>query len=107
MPDFAASGITLSHYLGLSVVLFFVGALGFLTRRNAITVFMALEVQLNAVNLALVAASRWWGNLDGQVVAFFVIAVAAVEAAVGLAILIAVNRTRETVNLDDLSVLNE
>jgi NADH-quinone oxidoreductase subunit K len=99
--------ITLGHYLGLSVVLFFLGVLGFLTRRNAITVFMALELQLNAVNLALVAAARWWGNLDGQVVAFFVIAVAAVEAAVGLAILIAVNRTRDTVNLDDLSVLNE
>jgi len=99
--------ITLVHYLGLSVVLFFLGGLGFLTRRNAITVFMALEVQLNAVNLALVAAARWWGSLDGQVVAFFVIAVAAVEAAVGLAILIAVNRTRSTVNLDDLSILNE
>jgi NADH-quinone oxidoreductase subunit K len=99
--------ITLGHYLGLSAVLFFLGVLGFLTRRNAITVFMALELQLNAVNLALVAAARWWGNLDGQVVAFFVIAVAAVEAAVGLAILIAVNRTRSTVNLDELSVLHE
>ena len=99
--------ITLGHYLGLSAVLFFIGVLGFLTRRNAITVFMGLELQLNAGNLALVAAARHWGNLDGQIIAFFVIAVAAVEVAIGLSILIAVRRTRDTVNLDDLSVLNE
>ena len=99
--------ITTSHYLALSGVLFFIGALGLLTRRNAITVFMGLELQLNAVNLALVAAARQWGNLDGQVVAFFVIAVAAVEVAIGLSILIAVRRARDTVNVDDLCVLNE
>jgi NADH-quinone oxidoreductase subunit K len=100
-------GIDLGHYLGLSVVLFFIGTLGFLGRRNAIIVLMALEIQLNAVNLALVAAARYWGNLEGQVVAFFVIAVAAVEAAVGLAILIAVHRSRRTIDLDDLSTLSE
>ncbi len=99
--------IGLAHYLGLAAVLFFTGGLGFLGRKNAVTVFMCLELQLNAVNLALVAAARFWGNLDGQVVAFFVIAVAAVEAAVGLAILIAVNRARASVSLDDLSALNE
>ncbi len=99
--------ITIHHFLALAAVLFFLGALGFLTRRNAITVFMSLELQLNAVNLALVAAARHWGNLDGQVIAFFVIAVAAVEVAVGLSILIAVERTRDTVYVDDLSVLNE
>jgi NADH-quinone oxidoreductase subunit K len=99
--------ITLTHHLGLAVVLFFIGTLGFLGRRNAISVLMALEIQLNAVNLALVAAARFWGNLEGQVVAFFVIAVAAVEAAVGLAILIAVHRSRHTVDLDDLSTLSE
>ena len=88
-------------------MIFFLCVLGFLGRRNALTVFMSLELMLNAVNLALVAGARWWGNLDGQVIAFFVIAVAAVEAAVGLAILIAVTRARNTVNLDDLSVLNE
>jgi NADH-quinone oxidoreductase subunit K len=99
--------IGLGHYLGLSAVLFFIGALGFLGRRSVITVLMALELQLNAVNLALVAAARAWGNLDGQMVAFFVIAVAAVEAAVGLAILISVNRTRATSDLDDLNTLNE
>ncbi len=99
--------ITLAHFLGLAVVLFFLGSLGFLGRRNAITVLMGLELQLNAVNLALVAAARHWGNLEGQMVAFFVIAVAAVEAAVGLAILIAVQRTRRTVSVDDLSTLSE
>jgi len=99
--------ITIHHFLALAAVLFFLGVLGFLTRRNAITVFMSLELQLNAVNLALVAAARHWGNLDGQVIAFFVIAVAAVEVAVGLSILIAVERTRDTVYVDDLSVLNE
>ncbi|MDM7915962.1 MAG: NADH-quinone oxidoreductase subunit NuoK [Candidatus Eisenbacteria bacterium] len=99
--------MTIHHFLALATVLFFIGAAGFLTRRNAITVFMSLELQLNAVNLALVAAARHWGNLDGQVIAFFVIAVAAVEVAVGLSILIAVERTRDTVYVDDLSVLNE
>jgi NADH-quinone oxidoreductase subunit K len=101
------AGVGLTHYLGLSVVLFMIGVLGFLGRRNAITVLMALELQLNAVNLALLAGARFWGNLDGQIVAFFVIAVAAVEAAVGLAILIAVHRSRATVDLDDLNMLNE
>ena len=99
--------IGLGHYLGLAAVLFGLGTLGFLGRRNAITVLMCLELQLNAVNLALVAAARYWGNLQGQMVAFFVIAVAAVEAAVGLAIVIAVQRTRATVDLDDLTTLNE
>jgi len=99
--------IGLHHYLGLSVVLFFLGVLGFLGRRGAITVLMSLELQLNAVNLAFLAAARHWGNLDGQMVAFFVIAVAAVEAAVGLAILIAVYRSKGSADLDDLSMLNE
>jgi NADH-quinone oxidoreductase subunit K len=99
--------IGLNHYLVLSAILFFIGALGFLSRKNAITALMSLELQLNAVNLALVAASRAWGGEQGQVIAFFVIAVAAVEAAVGLAILIAVNRARRSVDLDDLSALNE
>jgi NADH-quinone oxidoreductase subunit K len=99
--------IGLSHFLALAAVLFFIGAFGVITRRNAITVLMSLELQLNAVNLVLVAAGRWWGNPDGQVLAFFVIAVAAVEAAVGLAIFIAMHRTRDTVDLEDLSTLRE
>lgn len=99
--------ITTGHFVGLSVLLFFIGSVGVLGRRNAITVLMSVELMLNAVNLALLAFSRQWGNHDGQMVAFFVIAVAAVEAAVGLAILVAIFRLRETTNLDDLSTLNE
>jgi NADH-quinone oxidoreductase subunit K len=99
--------VGMAHLLGLAGVLFFIGVLGLLTRRNALTVFMGLELQLNAVNLVFVAAARHWHNLDGQVLAFFVIAVAAVEVAVGLSILIAVKRARDTVNVDDLSALSE
>jgi NADH-quinone oxidoreductase subunit K len=99
--------VGMPHLLGLAGVLFFIGVLGMLTRRNALTVFMGLELQLNAVNLVLVTAARHWHNLDGQVLAFFVIAVAAVEVAVGLSILIAVQRVRDTVNVDDLSALSE
>lgn len=99
--------ITTGHYVALSVVLFFIGSVGVLGRKNAITVLMSVELMLNAVNLALLAFSRQWGNHAGQVLAFFVIAVAAVEAAVGLAILVAIFRLRETTNLDDMSTLNE
>lgn len=99
--------ITTTHYLMLSTVLFFIGSVGVLGRRGAITVLMSIEIMLNAVNLAFVAGSRQWGNHDGQLVAFFVIAVAAVEAAVGLALLMAIFRAKESVNLDDLSALNE
>jgi NADH-quinone oxidoreductase subunit K len=99
--------ITTNHYLVVSTLLFFIGALGVLGRRGALTVLMSVELMLNAVNLTLIAGSRKWGNLDGQIIAFFVIAVAAVEAAVGLALLMAIFRARETTNLDELSVLNE
>lgn len=99
--------ITTEHFTWLSIALFFLGALGVLVRRNAITVLMCVELMLNAVNLALLAYSRQWGNMEGQVLAFFVIAIAAVEAAVGLAIVVAIFRLRQTTNLDDLSILNE
>lgn len=96
-----------NHFVALSIVLFFIGAIGVLGRRNALTVLMSIELMLNAVNLMLIAYSRQWANLDGQMIAFFVIAIAAVEAAVGLAILVAIFRLRETTNLDDLSMLSE
>lgn len=96
-----------NHFLVLATVLFFIGTLGVLGRRGALTVLMSIELMLNAVNLVLVAGARQWGNLDGQMIAFFVIAIAAVEAAVGLAILIAIFRAKESVNLDELSALNE
>ncbi len=99
--------ITTNHYLILASVLFFIGTLGVLGRRGALTVLMSVELMLNAVNLILVAGSRQHGNLDGQMIAFFVIAIAAVEAAVGLAILMAIFRSKESINLDELSALNE
>ncbi len=98
--------VPVSHYLLLSAVLFSLGVAGFLIRRNVITVFMSIELMLNAVNLAFVAFSRHLGNLDGQLFVFFVIVVAAAEAAVGLAIIIALYRTRESLSVDDLDSMN-
>ena len=92
----------LGWYLGLSAVLFTVGVFGVLVRRNVIVMFMAIELMLNAVNLAFVAFARDLGSLDGQVMVFFVMTVAAAEAAVGLAIILEVVRTRATTNVDEL-----
>ncbi|MDQ1747291.1 MAG: NADH-quinone oxidoreductase subunit [Frankiaceae bacterium] len=93
------------YYLYLSAVLFTIGALGVLIRRNAIVVFMCVELMLNAVNLSLVTFSRIDGNLDGQVIAFFVMVVAAAEVVVGLAILMTVFRTRRSASVDDANLL--
>ena len=95
----------LTWYLGLSAVLFAVGTTGVLVRRNVIVIFMAIELMLNAVNLTFVALARSLGSLDGQVIVFFVMTVAAAEAAVGLAIILAVFRNRETTNADELATL--
>ena len=89
----------------LSAALFVIGALGVFLRRNVITVFMSIELMLNAVNLAFVAFSRSWGALDGQVLVFFVLTVAAAEAAVGLAIVIALHRHKDTLDVDAFSLL--
>ncbi len=97
--------VPLNWYLSLSAVLFTIGVLGVLLRRNVIVVFMSIELMLNAVNLSLVAFSQFMGNIDGQVLVFFVISVAAAEAAVGLAIVIAMFRKRATVNVDELNLL--
>ena len=94
--------IPLSHILALSVILFGLGVAGFIIRRNVITIFMSIELMLNAVNLAFMAFSRQLGNLDGQLFVFFVIVVAAAEAAVGLAIIIALYRNREALSIDDV-----
>jgi NADH-quinone oxidoreductase subunit K len=94
--------VPLSHYLALSAILFVIGAAGFVFRRNVITVFMCIELMLNAVNLAFVAFARFRGNLDGQLFVFFVIVVAAAEAAVGLALIISVYRNRQTLAIDEL-----
>ncbi|HYE95023.1 MAG TPA: NADH-quinone oxidoreductase subunit NuoK [Rubricoccaceae bacterium] len=94
--------VALNWYLALSAVLFTIGVLGVLLRRNAIVVFLSIELMLNAVNLTLVAFSQALGDVDGQILVFFVMSVAAAEAAVGLAIVIALFRNKETVNVDDL-----
>lgn len=93
--------IALTWYLSLSAVLFVIGALGVLLRRNVIVVFLSVELMLNSVNLTLVSFSQFYGNVDGLVLVFFVMSVAAAEAAVGLAIVIALFRNTISVNLDD------
>ena len=95
--------VTLEHYLVVSVLLFSLGLAGVLLRRNALVVFMSLELMLNASNLALVAFSRFNGNLHGQIFVFFIITVAAAEVAVGLAIIVALFRRRQTVQVDEIN----
>ncbi|HCK10241.1 MAG: NADH-quinone oxidoreductase subunit NuoK [Gemmatimonadetes bacterium] len=97
--------IPISYYLLLSAILFAIGVTGVLTRRNAIVIFMCIELMLNAVNLAFVAFAKQLGQGDGQVFVFFVMAVAAAEVAVGLAIIIALFRNRETVDVGEVNLL--
>ena len=97
--------VPLDYYLGLSAILFTIGVAGVLTRRNAIVVFMSIELMLNSVNLTLIAFSSFMGDVTGQVLVFFVMAVAAAEAAVGLAIVIALFRNHQTVNIDEINIL--
>jgi NADH-quinone oxidoreductase subunit K len=92
-------------YVFLSIVLFAIGGIGVLVRRNAIVIFMCIELMLNACNLAFVSFARMHGNLDGQVVAFFVMVVAAAEVVVGLAILMAIYRARKSASVDDANLL--
>ena len=94
-----------AYYLFLAAMLFTVGTVGVLVRRNAIVVFMCVELMLNAVNLTLVTFSRMNGRLDGQVLAFFVMVVAAAEVVVGLAIIVSIFRTRRSASVDDASLL--
>jgi NADH-quinone oxidoreductase subunit K len=94
-----------SYYLMLAALLFTIGAVGVLTRRNAIMVFMCIELMLNSVNLTFVTFSRANGDLDGQVMAFFVMVVAAAEVVVGLAIIMSIFRTRRSASVDDANLL--
>ncbi len=96
---------TLNNYLIVSAVLFSIGTVGVLTRKNAIVVFMCIELMLNAVNLTFVAFSRHLGNLDGQIFVFFIMTVAAAEAAVGLAMFISFFNNRESIDIDDVNLL--
>ena len=94
-----------AHFVALSVILFVIGGVGVLVRRNALVVFMCVELMLNAANLAFVAFSRMHNALDGQVIAFFVMVVAAAEVVVGLAVLMAIFRTRRSASVDDANLL--
>ncbi len=96
--------IPLNAYLVLAAVLFSIGAVGVFTRRNALIIYMCIELMLNAVNLTFIAFSRYLNNMDGHVFVFMIMAVAAAEAAVGLAIIISLFRNKESVNVDDFNL---
>jgi NADH-quinone oxidoreductase subunit K len=97
--------VPVSYYIALSAVLFTLGALGVLIRRNAIVIFMSVELMLNAANLAFVAFSQMYASLDGQVFVFFVMTVAAAEVAVGLALIVTIFRNKHSINVDEISTL--
>jgi len=97
--------VGLQHYLIVSVLLFSMGLLGVVTRRNLLIIFMSLELMLNAANLALVSFARFNDKLDGQVMVFFIITVAAAEVAVGLALIVALYRKRQTAHVEDLTTM--
>jgi NADH-quinone oxidoreductase subunit K len=97
--------VTVYHYLVVSAILFSMGTIGVLTRRNAIVIFMCIELMLNGVNLSFIALSHFLGNMDGQIFVFFVMTVAAAEAAVGLALMIAFFRNKESIDVEDFNLL--
>jgi NADH-quinone oxidoreductase subunit K len=97
--------VPLTWYLGLSALLFTIGACGVFIKRNAITIFLCIELMLNAVNLTLVSLSSFFGDIGGQLFVFIVMTVAAAEAAVGLAIIISIFRNRESLNVDEVDTL--
>ena len=99
--------IPITHFLALAGALFLIGVAGVLLRRNVLIVLMSIELMLNGANVALIAFSRLWGNLDGQIFAMFTIAVAAAEAAVGLAIVVSIFRARTGTDIDDLGLLRD
>ena len=99
------SAVDINWYIALSGILFVIGALGVLLRRNAIILFMSVELMLNSANLLFVAFARHLGNLDGQVLVFFVITVAAAEVAVGLALIVAIFRSKKSINIDEINLL--
>ena len=97
--------VSLEHYLVVSALLFALGLMGVIIRRNLLVIYMSLELMLNAANLALVAFSRFNNNLDGQVFVFFIITVAAAEVAVGLALIVALYRKRQSAHVEDLTLM--
>ena len=99
--------VPISYYLVLAAVLFSIGVASFLIKRNIITIFMSIELMLNAVNLTFVAFAHMWHQITGQIFVFFVMVVAAAEAAVGLAIIIALFRARQTLNVDQVNLMKD
>jgi len=97
--------VPISYYVGLSAFLFTIGALGVLIRRNPIVIFMSIELMLNSANLAFVAFARWYSVLSGQIFVFFVMTVAAAEVAVGLALIVAIFRSKNSTDIDQMNVL--
>ncbi len=97
--------VPVEYYVALSAILFTIGALGVLIRRNPLVIFMSIELMLNAANLALVAFTRVWGKIDGQIIVFFVMTVAAAEVAVGLALIVTIFRTKHSINIDEMNGL--
>jgi NADH-quinone oxidoreductase subunit K len=97
--------VPVSYYLGLSAILFIIGAIGVLTRRNAILIFMSVELMLNSANLLFVAFASVYGQVTGQLIVFFVITVAAAEVAVGLALIVAIFHTKQSIDVDEISSL--
>ena len=97
--------IPTTYYLALSAILFAIGVLGVLVRRNGIIIFMSIEMMLNAANLAFVAFAREFGSMNGQIIVFFVLAVAAAEVAVGLALIVAIFRAKASIDVDEVSQL--
>ncbi len=97
--------IPASYYLMLSAILFAIGVIGVLTRRNAIVIFMSIELMLNAANLSFITFARHMGSLDGQIFVFFVMVVAAAEVAVGLALIVAIFRVKESVYVDEINLM--
>ena len=101
----SAAVVPPAYYVGLSAILFAIGVVGVLVRRNPLVIFMAIELMLNAANLAFVAFGRVHGTAEGQIIVFFVMTVAAAEVAVGLAIIVTIFRARHRINVDDLAVM--
>jgi NADH-quinone oxidoreductase subunit K len=97
--------LPVSYYIGLSAILFTIGALGVLIRRNAIIIFMSVELMLNAGNLAFVTFARAYGTMSGQIFVFFIMAVAAAEVAVGLALIVAIFETKQSIDIDQMNTM--
>jgi NADH-quinone oxidoreductase subunit K len=97
--------VSVNYYLALAIILFTIGALGVLIRRNAIVVFMSVELMLNAANLAFVAFARYWQSMSGQIFVFFIMTVAAAEVAIGLALIVTIFRSKASIDVDQMNSL--